>query len=101
MTFDEDAPIEEAEDEVKFDSNMVITIAIIVAVGMILAGGGLIIYEIVSAKNSCEEMNYDYDFNIPYEHLCNSKPFFKYNTGWDFEKRFNISEFNLDRIVYP
>ena len=94
-------PIEEAEDSFKFNSDIVIAIAIVVAVGMILAGGGLIIYEIVSAKNSCEEMNYDYDFNIPYEHLCDGKPFFKYNTGWDFEKEFNISEFSLDRIVYP
>ena len=94
-------PIEEAEDEVKFDSKTITTIIIVFAVGMIIAGAGLIIYEIVGAKISCEEMNYEYDFNIPYEHLCNDKPFFKYNTGWDFEKAVNISEFNLDRIVYP
>ena len=94
-------PIEEAEDSFKFNSDVVIAIAIIVAVGMIIAGAGLIIYEIVGAKISCEEMNYDYDFNIPYEHLCDGKSFFKYNTGWDFEKGFIFNESNFNKIVYP
>ena len=93
--------IEEAENSFKFDSKTITTIIIVFAVGMIIAGGGLIIYEIVGAKISCEELNYEYEFNIPYEHLCNGKSFFKYNTGWDFEKGFNISEVNFDRIVYP
>lgn len=88
--------IETAEGGIKFDSNTITIIIILLAVGMILAGAYLIGAEVLGAKNSCEDLGLEYKFNFPYEHLCDGDEFFKYNTGWSFEKTVNITE-----IIFP
>lgn len=94
--------IEKAKDSFKFNSKIISTCLIFVAVGMMLFAVGLIYYEINSAKNSCRDLDMEYEFKIPYEHLCNSQSYFKYNDGeWDFEREFNASEINFTRIIFP
>ena len=87
--------IEVAEDNFKLDSKTFHTIVIVVAVGMILAGAYLIGSEIYGAKTSCEDKDFVYQFKLPYQHLCNDQPYFKYNTGWNFE-----NEINYD-LIFP
>jgi len=87
----ETEPTKKVETQYKMGADDIALIVIIVAVGMMIAGAYLIVSEIHGAKSSCEEREMEYKFEFPYEHLCNSKPFFKYSDGtWDWEKEFNL-----------
>ncbi len=74
---------------------------ILMAIGIIVTMGYMIINEYYGAKNSCEETGGEFEYEFPSNYYCNNKPFFKFNDGWDYEKEFNISELNLSNLILP
>jgi len=84
------------ENKFELDSKTVYSIAIFISIGLIIGALFIIYYEISDAKKSCEDLEMEYKFVIPYKHLCNNKSFFKYSDAWDFSRVINYSS-----ITFP
>ena len=93
MAFDENAPIEEAEEQFKITPKLICNFAILVSIGMLLTAGGILYNEYSGAKERCNEFEGEFKFNFPAGYFCDDKPLIKYSEGgWDYEREFNISE---------
>jgi len=72
----------------------IVNLVIIISLGLVVGSLFFIYHEYSSAKTSCEELGFEYEFHYP-NHFCNNESYFQYNTGWDFSNEFNISELVL------
>jgi hypothetical protein len=75
---------------------------IVISIGLIITCSAFIYFEINDAKKSCQLQDMVYEFELPYNHLCNNESYFKYSNGWDFEREFNYSKFsNKNKLIIP
>jgi len=67
-----------------------------VCVSLFLIFTFLIISEIYSAKNECEELDMVYEYKVV-NHLCNGEPFYKYSGGsWNWEQK----PINFSNVIF-
>ena len=83
-------------EEFKLESKDIWNAIILIAVGMIVVAGFMMIDEFTSARKSCENIGGEFEYNFPIDYFCDDKPFFKYDDGWDYER-----EINLSSIFFP
>lgn len=69
------------------NSNLFLFIFIFIGLFLIIISGLLIYEELYDSKSYCKSVNGTYSYNLTEkQHLCNQKPIFKYQDGWNFDK---------------
>ena len=94
----------------KIDYKTIWTFLILVSIGAILACSYLIISSFMEAKRECENLDGDYTFDFPQDHLCDGRKFIKYEScqvlsntfgcklEWVFEDSIEKIKFDLNNI---